>query len=310
MFAGPIISTCYALLQQQFDEVTGEPVEDATESFVLEALHCVGEVAISSCSSGHGEKSPILIEGYRRIHPFIICGIRSDSEEVFTAAIGVFEDFAAVINEDEVQEVMQLLVDVLRSDDVLRDLKPKIFKTLSFIALDHSVGFAPFRDTLVAHAAEASALVSEADFNGDDEDIVDFFFNLYEAIFTFFTGVLQGHKSDPQPLLVKSNGNNDGVPLLEHIVRCTTMLGEKVVRGGSITTPDSVAEALFGTILDIGNVLNQTKSSLGKDDRRHWQTLVLTDQLQSLLPKAPSALPSQLLEMSQMAFDELMIFSR
>jgi importin subunit beta-1 len=127
------------------------------------------------------------------VAPFINAGLHGggsfESESMVTVSVGVVVDICGAI-EGEIQKysdgIMEVLTNCLRSQDVVRDVKPHVISAFGDMALAVKGGYEPYMPSTMMLLMQASQQSAES------QEMVEFINSLRLSILEAYSGIVIG----------------------------------------------------------------------------------------------------------------------
>ncbi|GAB6028323.1 Importin subunit beta-1 [Chamberlinius hualienensis] len=206
-----------ATLQSVLRKVTPEDAPQISDAIMTALLQMFNS---SSCKSGGvqedalmavatlvevlGEKFLKYMDAFK---PFLALGLKNHSEyQVCSAAVGLVGDICRALGikvAPYCDEIMAMLLEILRNSNVHRSVKPQILSVFGDVALAIGVDFKKYLEIVLSTLLQAST----ANIDKSDYDMVDYLNELREGCLEAYTGIIQGLK-----------GGNDNVSMDVHLV--------------------------------------------------------------------------------------------
>lgn len=175
------------------------------------------------------------------LQPFLMVGLKNfESYQVCRVAVGVVGDICRAI-EGKIQpycdEIMSALLQSLQNPTLHRSVKPPVLSCFGDIALAIAGAYEPYLQVSLMMLFQAGQTQAPP----DDEELVDYVFQLREGILEAYTGILQG---------LKDGGRSEVMlPYIENVLVFLEML---------TTDPDmdeSVMGKAIGCVGDVASTL-------------------------------------------------------
>ncbi|KAF8069441.1 KPNB1 [Scenedesmus sp. PABB004] len=197
-------------------------------------------------------------------YPFLKMGLMNHAEwQVCLSTVGVLGDVARNVESDLLpycDEIMQLLIHNLSSNDVHRSIKPQILSTFGDLALVLGDAYEKYLDTVKRMLAQAMHLsVMQAQASADD-DFLDYNNELRIGILEAYSGIFQGLGSGKAEAYMKGE-----VPL---IVEFANSIGRDA------TPDDTVVRNCVNLLGDIATVVPGVGPLLQASSSKDWEKLL------------------------------------
>ncbi|XP_059088722.1 importin subunit beta-1-like [Tigriopus californicus] len=176
----PIMTALLQMFQSSVNNKTGGVQEDA-----LMAVSTLVEVLGDVFSKYMDAFKPYLMVGLKNIAEYQVCH----------ASVGLVGDLCRALGKGIMpycDEIMMILLENLRNNDVHRVVKPQILSVFGDIALAIGPEFKKYLEVVLHALMEAS----QAQVDRSDFDMVDYLNELREACLESYTGIVQGLKGD------------------------------------------------------------------------------------------------------------------
>eukprot|EP01027_Heterolobosea_sp_BB2_P009847 GEZU01014486.1.p1 GENE.GEZU01014486.1~~GEZU01014486.1.p1 ORF type:complete len:462 (-),score=177.24 GEZU01014486.1:84-1469(-) len=118
-----------------------------------------------------------------------------EEDSVISIAVGVIADICGALGpqvEPYCDELVRILLDDLRAEQLNRNVKPAMFACFGDIALAIGGKFEKY----LPYVCQLLQQASQTQVDPEDEELVDYLNHLRENIFEAYTGILQGLKTD------------------------------------------------------------------------------------------------------------------
>uniref|UniRef100_T1J2G6 Importin N-terminal domain-containing protein n=1 Tax=Strigamia maritima TaxID=126957 RepID=T1J2G6_STRMM len=195
-----------ATLQSVLRKVTPEDAPQISDAIMTALLQMFNS---SSCKSGGVQEDALMavstlvevlgdkfLKYMDAFKPFLALGLKNHAEyQVCTAAVGLTGDICRAVGCKVLpycDEVMSMLFDNLRNNNVNRSVKPQILSVFGDVALAIGPEFKKYLDVVLTTLMQAS----QAQVDKSDYDMVDYLNELRECCLEAYTGIVQGLKGD------------------------------------------------------------------------------------------------------------------
>lgn len=198
------------------------------------------------------------------LYPYLKMGLMNHQEwQVCLSTVGVLGDISRNVETDLLpycDEIMQLLIHNLGSNDVHRSIKPQILSTFGDLALVLGDSFEKYLETVKRMLSQAMHLsVMQAQSSADD-DFLDYNNELRIGILEAYSGIFQGLGPGKADLQMKSE-----VPL---IIEFANSIGRDA------TLDDTVVRNCVNLLGDICTVVNHVGPILRQARTNDWEKLL------------------------------------
>lgn len=185
-----IMTALLQMFQSSVNHKTGGVQEDAL-------------MAVSTLVEVLGEGFSKYMEAFK---PFLMIGLKNVAEyQVCHAAVGLVGDICRALSanvEPMCDDIMNVLLENLSSNEVHRLVKPQILSVFGDIALAIGINFKKYLEVVLQTLMQAS----QAQVDRSDYDMIDYLNDLREGCLEAYTGIIQGLKGEgtaqPTPELV------------------------------------------------------------------------------------------------------------
>lgn len=249
-----------ATLQSVLRKVTSEDAPRISDTIMSALLQMFNS---SSCKSGGVQEDALMAvstlvevlgENFLKymdaFKPFLALGLKNHAEyQVCTAAVGLTGDICRAVGCKVLpycDEVMTMLLENLRNNNVHRSVKPQILSVFGDIALAIGPEFKKYLEVVLTTLVQASHVQVEKE---TDYDVIDYLNELRECCLEAYTGIVQGLKGDGSTV-------NPDVQLLQshvvHMVQFITYIAADQDRS------DGCISACAGLLGDLCSVFGQS----------------------------------------------------
>eukprot|EP00594_Rhizosolenia_setigera_P007556 CAMPEP_0178953028 /NCGR_PEP_ID=MMETSP0789-20121207/8185_1 /TAXON_ID=3005 /ORGANISM="Rhizosolenia setigera, Strain CCMP 1694" /LENGTH=865 /DNA_ID=CAMNT_0020634229 /DNA_START=36 /DNA_END=2633 /DNA_ORIENTATION=- len=221
------------------------PYGDSVMQGYLQVLQVKNATAHEEALLAVGALADILGPDFEKymsaLQPFLMVGLKNfESYQVCRVAVGVVGDICRAI-EGKIQpycdEIMSALLQSLQNPTLHRSVKPPVLSCFGDIALAIAGAYEPYLQVSLMMLFQAGQTQAPP----DDEELVDYVFQLREGILEAYTGILQG---------LKDGGRSEVMlPYIENVLVFLEML---------TTDPDmdeSVMGKAIGCVGDVASTL-------------------------------------------------------
>lgn len=195
-----------ATLQSVLRKVTAEDAPQISDTIMSALLQMFNS---SSCKSGSVQEDALMavstlvevlgdkfLKYMDAFKPFLSLGLKNFAEyQVCTAAVGLTGDICRAVGSKVLpycDEIMTLLLENLRNNNVHRSVKPQILSVFGDIALAIGPEFKKYLEIVLSTLMQAS----QAQVDKTDYDMIDYLNELRECCVDAYTGIVQGLKGD------------------------------------------------------------------------------------------------------------------
>ncbi|KAK9480637.1 armadillo-type protein [Lipomyces japonicus] len=154
-------------------------------------------LAISAVAGAVHENFDVYLEAFI---PFLVNALNDADSPTCNTAVGLVADLSVALGakiESYCDVFMQIFLTNLQNPDVRRDVKVSILSSFGDIASAIGPSFEKYLTLVMQVLVQASSLQKEAD---SPYDIVEYIYQLREAILDAYAGIVQGLRDRPQVL--------------------------------------------------------------------------------------------------------------
>eukprot|EP00760_Papus_ankaliazontas_P022241 PhM_4_TR18823/c0_g1_i1/m.48373/K14293/KPNB1, IPO1; importin subunit beta-1 len=228
------------ITQEQAEMIMGafQRILQVCQEVDEEVMMAVGALAFALGNNFQRFLLPMSSYFYQGLSPADDCHVLS----VTVSTIGdIFSALGEAIPEPFVDEVMGRLTSALRGEEITRDVRPTIISCFGDIALHLGARFTKYLNVVLDILKAAATVASGLDI--DDDEMYDFQVDLVTSVCEAYTGILQGLKCDP-------------TPLVEGVVNILNFIG---TCGAKPKVDDKILEMCVGLSGDVLNVFSDPK---------------------------------------------------
>lgn len=195
-----------ATLQSVLRKVTPDDAPQISDAIMTALLQMFNS---SSCKEGGVQEDALMavatlvevlgdkfLKYMDAFKPFLALGLKNHAEyQVCMAAVGLVGDICRALSSKVIpycDEVMGMLLEILRNNNVHRSVKPQILCVFGDIALAIGIEFKKYLEIVLQTLLQAS----QAQVDKSDYDMIEYLNELREGCLEAYTGIVQGLKGD------------------------------------------------------------------------------------------------------------------
>lgn len=195
-----------ATLQSVLRKVTPDDAPQISDAIMTALLQMFNS---SSCKEGGVQEDALMavatlvevlgdkfLKYMDAFKPFLALGLKNHAEyQVCQAAVGLVGDICRALSNKVLpycDEIMSMLLEILRNNNVHRSVKPQILCVFGDIALAIGIEFKKYLEIVLQTLLQAS----QAQVDKNDYDMIEYLNELREGCLEAYTGIVQGLKGD------------------------------------------------------------------------------------------------------------------